>query len=349
MSSAPPLRHVREIVGVFVLLAIGLVLAALVLIGRGRGLFESRAELDVTFPAERAAVLRPGVQVKLAGEAIGKVVGVVRGGETIRARLSVMAPAREVLRADARALLRVPIAGLVGELGIELDAGAAPAPWPEGKVLVGEAEGDPAVKARETVEQVREQVPLILARTQAILDKADAILGQVKDRDTAGHADELIRSVDRLARAVEREQAVAHATRVLAEAEALLKDVRDGGGTTDKLLHDPALFDRTAAILDDLHRSWPKLESLVGATTRIAERAGELAERARGRTDELEALLGETQLVVLQANRAMELLNNHWLLRGTLPEPAAPVPPGVIDWAPGDLAGAPAPAAGGRP
>ena len=158
---------------------------------------------------------------------------------------------------------------------------------------------------------------------------------------------ELIRSVDRLARAVEREQAVAHATRVLAEAEALLKDVREGGGTAGKLLHDPALFDRTAAILDDLHRSWPKLEALVGATTRIAERAGELADRARGRTDELEALLGETQLVVLQANRALELVNDHWLLRGTLPEPAAPVPPGVIDWAPGEVTGAPAPE--GRP
>ena len=56
MSSAPPLRHVREVVGAFVLLALALVLAALVVIGRGRGLFESRADLEVTFPAARAAV-----------------------------------------------------------------------------------------------------------------------------------------------------------------------------------------------------------------------------------------------------------------------------------------------------
>ena len=349
MSSAPPLRHVREIVGVFVLLSIGLVLAALVIIGRGRGLFESRAELEVTFPAERAAVLRPGVQVKMAGDAIGKVVAVIRGGDLLRARLSVNQAAREAMRADARALLRVPIAGLVGELGIDVDAGAAAAPWPEGKVLAGEAEGDPAVKARETVEQVRDQVPRILARTQDILDKADAILGQVRQRDTAGHADELIRSVDRLARSVEREQAVAHAARVLAEAEALLKEVRDGGGTTGKLLHDPALYDRTASILEDLHRSWPRLEALVGATTKVAEWAGELADHARGRTDELEELLAETRLVVLQANRTLELVNAHWLLRSALPEPAAPVPPGVIDWDAGEGAAPAAPAAEGRP
>ena len=344
MSSAPPLRHVREIVGVFVLAAIGLVLAALVIIGRGRGLFESRAELEVTFPADRAAVLRSGVPVKLAGDGIGKVVGVVRGGKLLTARLSVNQAAREVLRADARALLRVPIAGLVGELGIDIDAGSAPAPWPEGQVMVGDAEGDPAVKARETVESVRDQVPLILQRTQAILDKADAILGEVRQRDTAGHADDLIRSVDRLARAVEREQAVAHAARALGEAEALLKAARQGGGTTGKLLSDPALYDRTTAVLDDLHRSWPRLEALVGASTRVAERAGELADQARGRTEELEALLGETQLLVLQANRALDLVNEHWLFRGAGPEPGAPVPPAVIDW------DAPAPrGAEGRP
>jgi phospholipid/cholesterol/gamma-HCH transport system substrate-binding protein len=331
MSSAPPLRHVREIVGVFVLAVLALLLAALVVIGRGRNVFERRAELEVTFPAAQAAVVRPGVPVKLAGDGVGRVEAASREGSLIRTRLSLLRAAREVLREDARATLRVPIAGLVGELGIELDAGGEPSPWPEGRVMVGVAEGDPAVKARETVEQLREQLPIMLARTQSILERTDAILGQVQQARTAENADQLVRSIDRLARAVEREEAVAHAARVLAEAELLLKGVREGRGTAGKLVNDPALYDRTALLLEDLHGSWAKLDALMGASAKVAERASDLADRARSRGAELEVLFGQVQVLVLQANRALDLVNEHWLLRGAVPEPGWPVPPAVVD------------------
>ncbi len=337
MSSASPLRHVREIVGVFVLIALGLLLGAMVVVGRGRNVFEARAELTVTFPALHAAVVRPGVPVRLAGDAVGKVDAASREGGTIRARLSLFKAARDVLREDARATLRVPLAGMIGELGIELDAGGLPGPWPEGQVMEGVAEGDPAVKAKETVEQLREQLPQMLARTQSILERTDAILGQVQQARTAENADRLVRSVDRLAVAVEREQAVAHAARVLAEAELLLKGVREGKGTAGRLLNDPALYDRTAVLLDDLHGSWAKLDALMGASAQVAQRANELAERARSRGAELEVLYGQVQVLVLQANKALDSLNEHWLLRGSAPEPALPVPPAVLDLPPAGL------------
>jgi len=331
MSSATPLRHVREIVGVFVLAALALLLVALVVVGRGRSLFERRAELTVTFPAQHAAVVRPGVAVRLAGDAVGKVESATREGSLIRAHLSLLQAARDVLRDDARATLRVPLAGLVGELGIELDPGGLPGAWPEGRVMVGVAEGDPAEKARETVEQLRETLPRMLERTQSILERTDAILGQVQRARTAENADKLVRSIDRLALAVEREEAVAHAARVLAEAEQLLRGVREGRGTMGRLANDPALYDRTAVLLDDLHGSWAKLDALMGASAKVAERASDLADRARSRGAELEVLFGQVQVLVLQANRALDALNEHWLLRGAAPEPGRPVPPAVLD------------------
>jgi phospholipid/cholesterol/gamma-HCH transport system substrate-binding protein len=352
MTSAPPLRHVREIVGVFVLASLLLLLGALVVVGRGRNAFEQRASLEVTFPAAQAAVLRPGVPVRLAGDAVGKVSVATREGGLIRARLSLLHAAREVLREDARATLRVPLAGLVGELNIELDAGGLPTPWPEGRLMAGVAEGDPAVKARETVEQIRDQIPLMLSRTQSILDRSDAILEQVQRSRTAENADQLVRSLNRLAGAVEREEAVAHAAGVLAETEALLQGVRQGRGTLGRLATDAALYDRTAVLLEDLHGSWAKLDALVGASAKVAERAGELADRARSRGADLELLFGQVQVLVLQANRALDLLNEHWLLRGAVPEPARPVPPAVLDLGPMPATAAPpqAPSApGGRP
>lgn len=343
MSSSTPLRHVREAVGIFVLAALLLVLAALVLVGRGRGLFDERAELTATFPAEHAAVLRPGVPVRLAGDAVGKVVSATREGSLIRARLAVVRTAREVLRADAKATLRVPIAGLVGETGIELDPGGGAAPWPEGEVLRGVAEGDPAEKAREAVEQLRERLPEVLARTQSILDRSDAILGQVQQANTAANADALVRSLDRLARAVEREEAVAHASRALAEAEALLRGVREGRGTAGRLMTDTALYDRTAEVLADLHGSWSKLDALMGASAHLATQAGDLAARARTRGEDLEALFGQVQVLVLQATRALEAVNEHWLLRGSGPELGPPVPPAVLDLPVEPTPAAPAP------
>ena len=335
MTTAPPLRHVREIVGVFVLASLALLLAALVVIGRGRNVFEQRADLEVTFPAAQAAVVRPGVRVRLAGDVVGKVVAASRDGALIRTSLSLLHAARDVLREDAKATLRVPLAGLVGELNIELDAGGLAAPWPEGRVMPGVAEGDPAVKARETVEQIREQIPLMLSRSQSILDRTDAILAQVQRARTAENADQLVRSLDRLARAVEREEAVAHASRALAEAEQLLQGVREGRGTLGRLATDEALYDRTAVLLDDLHASWAKLDALMGASARLADRASDLADRARSRGADLEVLFGQVQVLVLQANRALDLLNEHWLLRGAVPEPGLPVPPAVLDFEPG--------------
>jgi ABC-type transporter Mla subunit MlaD len=334
MSSSPPLRHVREIVGAFVLLTLFGVLAALLVVGRGRHWFDRSVELEATFPAEHAAVLRAGVPVKLAGGVVGRVVESKREQRLVRARLSLNGSARDVLRDDARATLRVPIAGLVGELGIELDAGGGAGIWPDGKVLVGEAEGDPATRARETLDALRTQLPAILGRTQEILTKADLILGQVHDTRAVEHADRLVLSMDRLARAVERERAVEHAAAVLARAEELLRGLRDGKGTAGKLMTDSAMYDRIETALADLHGSWEKIDGLIGHTSNIARHAAELAEAARGRREEVEVLLSQTQLLIIQANRTLELVNEHWLLRGSVPDPGAPSPPAVIDGLP---------------
>jgi ABC-type transporter Mla subunit MlaD len=343
MSRPAPLRHVRTIVGAFNLVVLALLLVGIVFVGRGRRWFEKHALLEVTFPAAHAAAVRVGVPVRLTGDLVGKVAGTARDGDLIRSKLEIGAAARETLRADARAQLRVPIAGLVGDLAISLDPGSAPAPWPEGKVMDGEAEGDPAVKARETVDRVREQVPVILERTQAILQKTDAILGQVERSRAAEDVDRLVRSLDRLAQSVERERVVANASGSLARLEELLRGLRDGKGSAGKMFTDPALYDRTALLLDDVHRSWGKIDALIESTTRVADRAQDLAEQARGRTKEFEALVGEIQLLVMQSNRTLDLVQNHWLLRGTLPEPGAPVPPAVLDLP------AEAPRAEGRP
>jgi phospholipid/cholesterol/gamma-HCH transport system substrate-binding protein len=336
MSRPAPLRHVRTIVGVFNLAILALLLVGIVFVGRGRRWFERQATLVVTFPAAHAAALRIGVPVKLAGDPIGKVTRAAREGALIRSTLEIGAAARETLRADASAQLRVPIAGLVGDLSVALDAGSAPAPWPEGKVIAGEADGDPAVKARETVDRVREQVPALLDRTQAILDKTDAILGQVERTRAPENIDRLVRSLDRLARTIDEERAVANASASLARLEELLRGLRDGKGSAGKLFTDPALYDRTAVLLDDVHRSWGKIDALIAQTTQVAQRADELAQQARGRTKELDQLVGEIQLLVMQSNHALDLVANNWFLRGSVAEPGPPVPPAVLDLPAGD-------------
>jgi ABC-type transporter Mla subunit MlaD len=331
MSRPPPLRHVRTAVGVFNVAVLALALVGVVLVGRGRRWFERQAQLEVTFPAAHAAALRVGVPVRLAGDPVGSVAAAAREGEQVRVRLAIGAAARETLRSDATAQLRVPIAGLVGDLAISLDPGSSRTPWPEGKVMTGLAEGDPAVKARETVDRVREQVPAILERTQAILDKTDAILGQVERSHAAEDVDRLVRSIDRLAGVLEREHAVENASASLARLEELLRGLRDGKGTAGKLFADSTLYDRTAEMLEDVHRSWGKVDALLAASTRIADRAQELADATRGRAKDLDTLVGEIQLLVMQSNRALDLVNAHWLFRGALPEPGPPVPPAVLD------------------
>ena len=73
MSQPFKFKHLHEIVGLFVLGAIGTLLAVVVLIGRGQAWFEKRFTV-IGFAAEQqpTGVIRRGMPVMISGSMMGR-------------------------------------------------------------------------------------------------------------------------------------------------------------------------------------------------------------------------------------------------------------------------------------
>jgi len=326
-------RYVREIVGVFVLGSFAIALVGLLAIGTGRRWFERRSNLGALFQAEKAAVIHKGVPVRLAGELIGEVTGIrLEGIELSHVTMRVRSDALEALRTDSKAILRVPIAGLVGELAIELTPGKETAPFPAGAELPGISQGDLFGELEDVAAVLAVEVPAITKQVRLLLENANALLGQAAEGKAGTHGAALLASSAKLVAQLEREQVAVRAAAILGELDRLMAAVNAGEGTVGHLVKDPAVHDRITALLEDLHRSWADIAKILEGTGKLAGDAGVLTAQVKKRAESIPAMMDQTERLLLRTNQTLEGMQRHWLLRGTMAEPGPPpTPPAVLD------------------
>jgi phospholipid/cholesterol/gamma-HCH transport system substrate-binding protein len=334
-------RYVREIVGVFVLGSLGLALFGLLAVGTGRRWFERKSDLSAVFPAEKASVIHKGVPVRLAGELIGEVTGIqLEGIELSHIKMRVRLDALEALRTDSKAILRVPIAGLVGELAIELTPGKETAPFPPGGEMPGIAQGDLLGELEDVAAVLAVEVPAITKQVRLLLENANALLGQAAAGKAGTHASSLLAGTSKLVAQVEREQVAAKAAAILADLDRLLASVNAGEGTVGRIVKDPAVHDRIALLLEDLHKSWADIAKILEGTGKLAGDAGVLTAQVKKRAESIPAMMDQTERLLLRTSQTLEGMQRHWLLRGSMAEPGVPpMPPAVLDAPPTGRAG----------
>ena len=287
MSRPAPLRHVRTVVGVVQpRRARGRSSWASSSSGEGAAGSRSRPSSHVTFPATHAAALRVGVPVRLAGDLVGNGRGRDARGRAASARGS--RSGRSRARRSARTRRRSCASRSPGSSATSRSRSIRER---AGAVARGEGDGGRG-GGRPRGEGARDGGP----RPRAGPRDPRPDPGDPRRRPTRSSARSSARARRRTSTsssgrstgwrsAVERERAVANASGSLARLEELLRGLRDGKGSAGKLFTDAALYDRTAAVLDDVHRSWKKIDALVATTTKVADVARSSSrEAARGRT-----------------------------------------------------------------
>ena len=316
-------RRVNEIVGLFVLLAVAISIAAFLLGPRTQGWFTPTRTLAIQLPPEGSLGLRQGSDVQILGSVVGSVgdIAVTQAGEMI-AKVSVRGNFIRFVRKDSRAVIRKPLG--IGDAAIEISRGYGD-PLPDsGGVLKSTADKAPAQLMEEAVAAIRDEaLPAIKELRSAIAEYA-------------------MLAAELRAQRGDIQQALRHFNHV---GERLAK----GEGLAGTLLFDPQPAADLRAALPKINASLDELHAIFLATLTVTDRlpqmgsdvqtilknvressidARDLAATLPGLERSVEQVVNmlpgvllQSQQTLLQIQLLTEGLQRSWLVRGKIDQP----------------------------
>jgi phospholipid/cholesterol/gamma-HCH transport system substrate-binding protein len=255
-------------VGIFVIVGLSLMMAAVFLIGNTRQLWEPKTPYRTAF--RDVAGLKPGAPVRMGGIDIGQVVSVRHGEDARDPRIYVMLSIdkKESARVRSDSTARVINKGLLGDKMIELSPGSPDAgPQPPETLIPSEEPADMLAAANR-----------VAAAAQAAIEKIQPLAESLGDpklaADIKGSAEDLHSLLDAMVHgngtvhrlfydhreADELDRLLANTNRTTEELNGTLADlhdvtthVRQGPGIAHALVYDGEISKDTAGTLSELH------------------------------------------------------------------------------------------------
>jgi phospholipid/cholesterol/gamma-HCH transport system substrate-binding protein len=231
-NNDPASRKVR--VGVFLLVAGVVLIAAIFLLGRSQSIFSRKVILHTSF--ENTSGLVVGAPVRLAGVDIG-IVQHIRFDRDLKVKnvhvtLGVESSYLDRIRADS--IARLASKGLLGDMLINISVGGEDAaPLKDGDHL----------KSQET-----EGMTEIIASVQDAIGEVRTLTGTVDQRLRKVMTDELAHDVHR----------IAHST------ADIIENVQKGDGLVHSLIYKPKMARQAEALLDDARGVAADVDQAIG-------------------------------------------------------------------------------------
>ena len=294
-------RRVNEITGVFVLVIIAMLVAAVLWMGHSQRWFRSRVTLRIVLPEAGAAGIRQGSEVYFLGTLVGSVSDVIVDSTgRMEAETNIRRDFFRFVRADSSAVVKKKF-GVAGDAFFEITRGQGqPLPEARASIVCNEQFQSPLETA---VDDIRREAVLVLKKTSTGLDTW-AKLGE-ELRETREHVDQLTVRMDKMVTAVEA-----------------------GQGTVGQLMTNTTLLDEAHKILAKADQSMSQLQ---GAVTNVNLAAADLpgvTGALAGEARDLPGLVQQTQTDMRELERLIEAMQKNWLVRKyvnkTNPPPAQP-------------------------
>jgi phospholipid/cholesterol/gamma-HCH transport system substrate-binding protein len=292
-------------VGLFVLLGVLLFAAGLFLIGDRRMLFDDTFRVYAEF--RQVAALDTGAKVRVAGVDAGEVEEIrVPAGPSgrFRVRMRVRSDLRPLIRTDSIASIQND--GLVGNKFVQIQTGSDSAPEVTEQGTIQSREpfdiADLMLSMSETIVTVNK----MLAEVQTGVMQALAAVSS-----TATDAQALMKSMGGEVRTL-----LASATRVGADLNTIVGQVRQGRGTVGRLIYDEALYGNVKNMMADA-------EKAVATVRQASDDARAAIADFRGDKGPVKGLTGDVQQTLQSARDAMsdlaettEALKRSFFFRG---------------------------------
>jgi phospholipid/cholesterol/gamma-HCH transport system substrate-binding protein len=320
-------RRVNEIVGLFVLVALVLAVAAVVLGPRTQRWFTPATTLTIHLPPEGSLGLRKGGDVQILGSVVGSVedISVSKAGE-MEAQVSIRGNFIRFVRQDSVAIIRKPLG--IGDASIEITRGyGAPLPA-RGAFLRSEADKAPTQLIEETLVAIREEALPALKELRGAISEYVLLASELRERQ--GELQVALQQLNRLGNALEKGEGVAGMLLFdpgpAAELRAALPKVNASLAELQATLADARkLAARLPRIGEDMEDGMKDLRATAADARRIASAVPELEKSVKRTVDAAPAVLLQAQSTLHEIQRLTEALQRNWLVRGGM----APADSGV--------------------
>ncbi|MGZ5508086.1 MAG: MlaD family protein [Limisphaerales bacterium] len=303
-------RRVNEITGVFVLLIVAVLIAAVVWADRSQRWFRSNVTLRIVLPEDGAAGIRQGSEVYFLGTLVGSVSDVIVAPTgRMEAQTHIRYDFFRFIRADSSAVVKKKF-GVAGDSFFEITRGVGQ-PLPEDKAsIVCNEQFQNALES--AIEEIRRETLLVLKKTSAGLDTwtklgADLI-------ETRKHLDQLTVRMENMAGGIEA-----------------------GRGTIGKLMTDTAVVDdvqtllaRANATMTELQGMLTNLNTAVKNVERGTVRLPEISDSVASDAKKIAALIQQSHTSMREFQRLTEAAQHNWLVRKYI-NPTNPPPSRMMD------------------
>ena len=311
-------RHVNEITGIFVILVVVVLIAAIVGTAYKQRWFRGTVTLWIVLPEAGAAGIRQGSEVYFLGTLVGTVSDVfVAATGRMEARTSIRSDFFRFVREDSSAVVKKKF-GVAGDAYFDITRGKGqPLPKKNASIVCKELPGT----IETAIEEVRRALLPVLEKLSVGVDAWTALGTKLSTGADAwtGLGTNLGETREQL-------------NRLLARLDGLVAGVEQGKGTAGKLLTDPAVADDLKTILDKGNASMDQLQSILKDVQVAGTHLSAVSEALAIEAKDLPGLVLQTQQTLHELERLIEGLERHWLIRKYIEQrqPNTRIPPSEV-------------------
>lgn len=365
MSQPFKFKYQNEIVGLFVLAAMGVLMAGIVLLGRTEEWFQATWPAYVEFDDRTLGFIRPGTPVRLRSREVGRVNAsqIDEDGKLV-VTLEMSGQIRDAIRTDTEAVLVEPMAGLPGESFLDIRGGSKGDPVGSESRIKGRVADDVLRLAVDVLTDLREVMKPTFVEVHKLTARANMVLDRVEELDEDPVQALLVRGDALLVRI---DGLLARTDATLGTAQKLLDGIERGEGLIGQAMADPTLYAKAVALVAQLARAMTRVERMLVEADRMGKAVPGMVDTGRKALEDvaritrvlaelsprLPGLVGEVDTLLFESRGVLQAAERHWLIGGALaPEGRYPIvaPTGLRDTTADEpLEGAATAPAGGSP
>jgi ABC-type transporter Mla subunit MlaD len=265
------LRYVNEIVGIFVLVALGFVVAGIVA-ALGREWFQPVKHLTVDLPPEGSLGLKPGSQVYILGTVVGQVDAIAYEKGRMQAKVSIRGNLIELVRTYSQAMIDKPLGFGEPYITIERDNPdwESEPPLPADKHIPGYANAGPTEKLTQLAGELQKQAIPAVQEARAAIREYTQLAADLRDPKKP------------------LQQTIAH-------LGAITGSIEKGEGLVGRLLSDPKMAEQISAMLPKLNNSLDQMADVLKGLGKTSGNLADITATAKEDLKRLPALLDTTQ------------------------------------------------------